>query len=637
MMKQHGAKKLLFVLLTIFIVSSLGTVLLAADGPPKRDQIEERYKWNLADIYADQNAIQKDFDRIEKELIPKIETFNGKLTTPNKVLECFQVYETLSRLVDKVYVYSHLKADENQADNDASELASQTETLNSKALEATSFIQPEIINQPEATINSWIKNSLLKDYRHFLDSLLKQKAHTLSKPEEKILASASDFAGAPNDIYNKARVADLTFPKIKDDQGTEIQLSNGVYSVALESHDREYRKRAFEGIYSSFDKIKNTLAATLNAEVKKNIFFAKARKYNSSLEASLAGEYVPREVYDNLVASVNNNVQYLNKYIALRQQVLGLDKVRIYDMYVPLVESYEMKVSYEEAQKIIPEGLKGLGADYLKAFQTGLNSRWIDVYETENKATGGYQWGTYDTHPYILLNYMNSVDDMLTLAHEMGHALNSFYTNKAQKYIYSNVPIFTAEVASTTNELLMDRYLIANAKNDEERLYLINNLVENIRGTVYTQVMYAEFEKAISERVEKGDALSAKSLNEIWTNLMVKYYGPNFEMDTLAALWWARIPHFYMNFYVYKYATSMAAANQVVKNMTEGNSAGYQEKYLNYLKAGGSDYPIAVLKGIDVDLTSTKPVDNLLADFGKLVDEMEGILKKQGKIKLGKI
>ena len=634
MFKMHGAKKLFLLLMVCAIIGSCGASLWAADDTAKQEQIAVRDTWNLGDIYADQAAWQKDFDRVQKELIPKMQSYNGKLTSANKVLECLQAYETISRVVDKVYVYAHMKADENQADNDASELSSRSETLNSNAQEAVSFIQPEILSQPEATISGLIKNPLLKEYRHYLEALLRQKAHTLSKAEEKILASASDISGSPKDINEKARLADLKFPVIKDDKGNDIQLSNGVYSRALDSHDRDYRKRAFEGVYGSFDKIKNTLAATLNAEVKKNIFFAKARKYDSSLEASLAAEYVPRQVYDSLVTSVNTNIKYLNKYIELRRKVLGIDKVHIYDMYVPLVENYEMNIPYEDAKKMVLQGLNVLGPEYLKTFETGLNSRWIDVYETENKYTGAYQWGSYDTHPFVLMNYMGSVDDMLTLAHEMGHALNSYYSNHAQRYINANTPTFTAEVASTTNELIMNRYLIASAKDDQERLFLLNNLVENIRGTVFTQVMYAEFEKTISERVEKGEAISAKSLSEIWTNLMQKYYGDSFEMDTLASLWWARIPHFYMNFYVYKYATSMAVSNQAVKNLMDNpNQTDYQKKYITFLKAGSSDYPIDVLKALDIDITSTKPVDNLLADFGKLVDEMEQILLKEGKIR----
>ncbi len=301
-------------------------------------------------------------------------------------------------------------------------------------------------------------------------------------------------------------------------------------------------------------------------------------------------------------------------------------------MYIPLVDDSRMNIPYEDAKKMLLEAFKPLGSDYTSVVKNGFDNRWIDVYETQNKYDGGYQWGTYDTHPYILINYYNSVDSASTLAHEMGHAMNQYYTSKAQKYANSTVPIFTAEVASTTNEFLLSDHLTKNAKNDDERLSLLNSLIESIRTTVYSQVMYAEFEKAIHEKVEKGGALSAKSLNTIWGSLMKKYFGSDFEVDSLANLWWARVPHFYFNFYVYKYATSMSAANEIYRNLKDGKSSDIQ-KYITFLKAGSSDYPINVLKKAGVDMTSPKPVDNMLKTFGGLVDQMEQILKKQGKIK----
>ena len=623
--------KLCLMLGILLLVVVFSTVIGAA-GTPTRDRISEDLKWNLADIYPDQTAWQADFDKVQKELIPAVQKYKGKLTNTTQILACLKFSEELNRKLEKVYVYAHLKADENQANNDTSELSAKTETLNADAMTALAFFQPEILAQSDAKLKGYLKDKKLQVYQHYFASLLQQKPHTLSQNEEEILARASDMAGTPQEISEKVRLADMKYPMIKDSEGKEIQLTNGIYSRALESKDREYRKRAFEGVYSSFDKAKNTLASALSGEVKKNIFFAKSRKYESALEASLAGENIPRSVYDNLVKSVNDNISVLNRYVTLRKKVLKLDKVHVYDMYVPLLENYELKVTYEEAKQMLQEGLKPLGEAYLKDLAVGLNSRWVDVCETDNKRTGAYQWGTYDTHPYVLTNYMDSADDMLTLGHEMGHAMNSFYTNKTQPYVYSNVPIFTAEVASTTNELLMNKHLIAKAKTDQEKLFLINNLIENIRGSVFTQVMYAEFEKTITERVEQGEALSAKSLNEIWKNLMVKYYGSDFVVDELAPLWWSRIPHFYMNFYVYKYATSMAAANQAVLGLTGENQAAFQIKYLDYLKAGSVDYPINVLKKMDIDMTDPKVVDNLLSEFNNLLTQMEEILKKQGKI-----
>ncbi|WP_202944081.1 oligoendopeptidase F [Caldicellulosiruptor hydrothermalis] len=623
---MHLKKLLVFAIIFSFIVTTV--IGFASEGVKKRSEIPDKYKWNLEDIYSSPEKWNADLNKVLNYYIPKFKNYKGKLSDKNKLLECLKLRDEMMRIADKVYVYAHMKADENQADNKVSEMRSKSETMYAQVSAAVSFIQPELLRLPEKTLKSYMQDKSFADYKMYLDAVLKQKPHTLSPEGEELLALAQDFAGSPYNIFTQLKYADLTFPKIKDDKGNEIQLTEASYGKYLENKDRDFRKRAFEGIYSSFDKVKNTLAATLTAEVKKNVFFAKARKYNSALEASLAQEFIPRSVYDNLIKAVNNNIKYLHKYVELRKKVLNLDKVHIYDMYVPLVANYEMNIDYEQAKKLILEGLKPLGNDYLKVLNIAFNNRWIDVFETENKYTGGYQWGAYDTHPYILMNYNNTMDSVLTLAHELGHAINSYYTNKTQKYINSNVPIFTAEVASTTNELLMINYLLKKAKSDDERLYLLNTLVENIRGTVYTQVMYAEFEKEIHERVEKGEALSAETLSNIWGNLMKKYYGDSFEVDKLATLWWARIPHFYMNFYVYKYATSMAAANEVVKNIEKGDTA----KYIEFLKAGSSDYPINVLKKAGVDMTSTKPVDNLLTYFGQLVDEMEKILKKQGKI-----
>ncbi|MEZ0536630.1 oligoendopeptidase F [Caldicellulosiruptoraceae bacterium PP1] len=626
-LKNMKSKKL--IALTLVFAFLFTTIIATAQGPKKRSEIDNKYKWNLEDIYPTYDKWEQDFKTVQTTYIPKFKNYQGKLNNSKALLECLQLRDKMMRLTEKVYVYANMKADENQADNKVNEMRSRSETLYSNALASVSFIQPELLSLPEKTLKSYLSDKQLSEYKQYLDSVIKQKAHTLSKEGEELLANLSDLASSPKAIYDQLKLADMTFPKIKDEKGNEIQLSQGSYGRYLESKDRDFRKRAFEGIYSSFDKVKNTLAATLNAEVKKNIYFAKARKYNSALEAALDSEFIPRSVYDNLVKAVNNNVKYLHKYVDLRQKVLKVDKVHIYDMYVPLVENYEMNIPYEDAKKLILKGLNPLGKDYINNLQNAFDSRWIDVYETENKYSGGYQWGSYDTHPYILMNYDDTVDSMLTVAHELGHAMNAFYTNKTQKYINSNVPIFTAEVASTTNEFLMLNYMIKNAKSDDEKLYLLNSLIENIRGTVYTQVMYAEFEKTIHERVEKGEALSAETLNNIWKDLMVKYYGQNFEVDPLAPLWWSRIPHFYMNFYVYKYATSMAAANEIVKNL---NNQKNIDKYIEFLKAGSSDYPINVLKKAGVDMTSTKPVDNLLQYFGQLVDEMEKILSKEGKL-----
>ncbi|MCX6090728.1 MAG: oligoendopeptidase F [Candidatus Atribacteria bacterium] len=617
------------VLIMVFL--TLNSQVLAEGGPRERSQIQDTDKWNLAEIYPNQEAWEKDFTKVQNEYIPKIVSFKGKLTNAETVLACFQLDDEVSQVMEKLYVYAYMKADENQADNAASEVSSRSETLNSQLMTAGSYLRPELLEQPESVIQGYMKDPAFADYWHSLDILLKLKPHTLSRPEEELLAMSSDMASSPSVIFNKVTEADMTFPTIKNEKGEDVQLSEGVFYRFLQSKDRDFRKRAYDGVLGSYDQSKNTLAATLSSEVKTNWFFAQARKYPSSLEAALSGENISRDVYNNLIKAVNANLNYLHQYVDLRKKVLSLNRVHAYDLLVPLVADYTLTVPYQRAREMLYSGLKPLGQAYLDMVKTGFNSRWIDVYETKNKATGGYSWGSYDTHPYILMNYDDTADSLLTLAHEMGHALNSYYTNATQKYVNSQTPIFTAEVASTMNENLMLDYLIKNAQSDDEKLYFLDKLVESIRGTVYTQVMYSEFEQTIYDRVEKGEALSADSLSEIWKNLLQKYYGPNFTADDLASRGWARIPHFYMDFYVYKYATSLSASRELLNNILAQKPDAI-EKYLDFLKAGSSDYPIEVLKATGVDMTSPQAVDNLLSKFGQLVKEMEDTMKKKGMI-----
>lgn len=603
-------------------------------GIPKRSDIADQYKWKLEHIYKSNADWEKDYRVVQKELLPKIAEYKGKLTGTSEVFECLKLGDQIGIIVDRLYVYACMSSDQNNADNAASELASRAESLNTASSEAQAFILPELLGKPvEVLEKDYISNPLFKDYKYYFTKLLAQKAHILSDVEEKILAMTGDMAASPEDIFAKATTADIEIPVMKDKEGNEFKLTRGRFSALLSDPDRAMRKEAFEKHFATYDKVKNTLAATLSAEVNKNVFNAKARKYNSALEAAVSGNNnIPVAVYDNLVKSVNNNLSYLHNYVSLRKKVMNVDKIHYYDMYTTLVDDYEMTVKYEDAKKMVKEGLKPMGAEYGKLIDTAFANNWIDVYETENKTTGGYSWGSYDTHPYMLLNYNDTVDEMLTVAHEMGHSAHSYYTNSNQKYRNSNYPTFLAEVASTTNEFLMQEYMLKHTKNNQEKLYLINNMVENIRGSVYTQIMYAEFEKIIHEKVEAGEALSADSMNEIWGNLMEKYYGADFEVDPLVKLWWARIPHFYMDFYVYNYATGIAGAYPLSQGILKGEK-GAVGKYMDFLKAGDSDYPVEILKRAGVDMTSTKPVDDLLKLFNELVNEMEKILKEEGKIK----
>lgn len=622
------------VVLSMVMILSIGLVYAEDSGIPTRNDIADKYKWKLEHIYKTNADWEKDYAMVQKELLPKIAEYKGQLTSTDKVLECLKLSDQIGTVVDRLYVYAYMSSDQNNADNAASELASRAESLNTAASEAQSFIVPELMNKSEGVLKQYyVDNPQFKDYKYYFTKLLDQKAHILTDAEEKILAMTGDMAASPEDIYGNLTTADIEIPTMKDKEGNEFKLTRGKFSLLLSDKDRDIRREAFEKHFATYDKVKNTLAATLSAEVKKNVFNAKARKYSSALEAAVTGNNnIPVAVYDNLVKAVNNNLSYLHKYVSLRKKVMNVDKIHYYDMYTTLVDNYEMTIKYDDAVKMVKEGLKPMGSDYMKVVDTAFANNWIDVYETQNKTTGGYTWGSYDTHPYILLNYNDSVDEMFTVAHEMGHALHSYYTNSNQNYRNSNYPTFLAEVASTTNEFLMLDYMMKHAKNNQEKLYLINSMVENIRGSIYTQIMYAEFEKIIHEKVEAGEALSADTMNEIWGNLMQKYYGADFEVDPLVKLWWARIPHFYMNFYVYNYATGIAGAYPLSQAILKGEK-GAVEKYIGFLKAGDSNYPVETLKNAGVDMTSTKPVDDLLKLFNDLVDQMEQILREEGKIK----
>lgn len=455
---------------------------------------------------------------------------------------------------------------------------------------------------------------------------LRQKEHILSEKEEQILAMSAEISDIGGDVFTMFNNADIKFPYIKDEEGEEIEVTKGRYIAFLESKDRRVRKDAFEAVYSSYKKMKNTLAASLTGNVKKNRFYSLVRKYPSALEASLDNDNIPVDVYTTLIDTVNKNLPLLDRYLKLRKKVLKLDELHMYDLYVPMVEEFDKKIPYEEARTIVAEALKPLGEEYIGYLQKGMNSAWIDVYENEGKTSGAYAWGAYKTHPYVLLNYQNKINDVFTLAHEMGHALHSYYTNMTQPYVYSEYKIFVAEVASTVNESLLMRYLLPRASSKQEKAYLLNHYLEEFRGTVFRQVMFAEFEKIIHEKVEQGEALNAQELSNIYYGLNKKYFGEAVTVDEDIAMEWSRIPHFYSSFYVYKYATGFSSATAIAeKILTEGRPA--VDKYLEFLKSGGSNYPLELLKIAGVDLSTPQPIQDALNVFEKTLDELEELLK----------
>lgn len=592
----------------------------------KREEMASEYKWKLEDIYPDEQLWEQDFQAV-KTLADEVNGLQGTLAgSAEALLKVLQLSDDLGRKSEKLYVYARMRRDENNANHQYQALFDRAESLSIQAGSITSYIVPEILTIPETDINEFMKsNQELAVYRHSIDEILRQKEHILSPAEERLMAMSADLSMASGNIFTMLNNADIKFPVIKDETGQEVELTKGRYGSFMESPDRRVRKDAFAALYSSYSGLINTLGASLSSSVKKDIFYARTRKYQSALASSLDQDNVPAEVYDRLIESVHNHLDLMYRYMSIRKKLLGLDEIHFYDIYTPLVPEYKMEVLYEQAKGTVAKALAPLGPEYVARLQEGLDSGWIDVYENEGKTSGAYSWGSYDTNPYVLMNYDNKLDDMFTLAHEMGHSLHSWYSSHNQPYVYHQYSIFVAEVASTVNESLLIDYLLQNTKDKQEKIYLINHYLEQFRGTVYRQTMFAEFEKIVHERAEKGDALTPELLKQIYRDLNSLYYGPEIVMDNEIELEWARIPHFYSAFYVYKYATGFSSATALKELiLREGEPA--VERYLEFLKSGSIDYPINLLKKAGVDLMTPQPVDDALKYFGKLLDQLEELV-----------
>lgn len=593
---------------------------------PKRDEIPQKYKWNLEDIYQSIDQWEEDFKKVRGNA-EKITGFIGTLAeSAENLLNCLELRNEVMSLTEKVFVYARMKRDEDNGNSLYQALADRASVLMTEVYASCSFIVPEIISIPEDALKKYISsNSSLSVYRHMFDEILRQKEHILSQKEEELLALSSEISGAPRDIYTMLNNADIKFPFIKDENGEEVELTKGRYSKFLESRDRRVRKDAFEALYSTYNKFRNTLGASLTANVKAARFYSTAGKYRSSLEASLDSDNIGIDVYDNLIDTVNNNLHLLHRYLKLRKKALGLEELHMYDLYVPMVEEINKNIPYEEAIKLVEEGMKPLGDEYLSYLRQGFSSGWVDVYENQGKTSGAYSWGAYLTHPYVLLNYQGTINDVFTIAHEMGHALHSFYTNKTQPYIYSEYKIFVAEVASTVNETLLMQHLLKNTTNKTEKAYLLNHYLEQFRGTIFRQVMFAEFEKIIHGKYQAGEALTSDILSGIYMDLNKKYFEAEVVVDNDINIEWARIPHFYTSFYVYKYATGFSSATAIANMiLSEGKTA--VDRYIGFLKSGGSNYPLELLKNAGVDLYTPKPVQDAMNVFDKILTELEALI-----------
>ncbi len=594
---------------------------------PKRSEVEVPYTWAIEDLYASDELWQKEYDKL-KEMLPNAEEFKGRLGKSAELLLSFlQLCDEIGKLMERVYVYANQKYHEDTANAVYQDLSNKAAALSVQVSSALSFATPEILTIPEESIAGFKHEEeglLLYDF--YLTDILRMKPHILSGEMEGLLADAGEIAEAPGNIFSMFNNADIKFPEITDEDGHTVKITHGRYGQFLESTDRRVRREAFEGVYATYYSFRNTLAASFSSNVKQEVFFAKARNYRSTMEKSLDAGNIPVEVYTNLVEAVHENMNLMHRYVSLRKKLLGLEELHMYDLYTPLVGDVKMEIPFEEGKKIVAKGLMPLGEEYQKILMEGYNHRWIDVYENENKRSGAYSWGAYGTHPYVLLNYNDTLNNVFTLAHEMGHAIHSYHSDRTQPYVYAGYKIFVAEVASTCNEALLIDYMLKNTEDKKQKAYLINHFLEKFKGTLYRQTMFAEFEMLTHKLVEEGESLTADSLCKIYHDLNMAYFGEDIVIDPEIDMEWARIPHFYDAFYVYQYATGYSAAIALSRRiLNEG--PGAVKDYLQFLSSGSSNYPIELLKTAGVDMSTKEPVNQALKLFDELLDQMEELLK----------
>lgn len=584
----------------------------------RRDQ-QEQYKWAIEKIYESDQHWKQDYDHV-KVLLKKIKQLEGNLHSQDNLLRAMELYEEIMRLSLKVFAYGKMKRDEDNTLSQYQKLADQGQSLYIEAETSLSFLVPELLKLKEDQLEEFLLRN--PKYQHFFDDILRGKAHVLTSKEENILARVGSIAQGPATIFSMFNNADIKFPIIENEKHEQVELTKGNYITLLESADRRVRKEAFSALHNSYEKMKNTLAAIYSTNLKKDYFYARVRNFSSSLEASLFNGNIPTTVYDQLIEAVHQKLPLLHRYVRLRKELLNLDELHMYDLYTPVVTGIDIKIPYEVAKETILKGLAPLGEEYVDLLRFGFENRWVDVYENKGKTGGAYSWGTYDSYPFVLMNYQGKVGDMFTLAHEMGHSLHSYYTARNQPFLYSQYKIFVAEVASTVNEALLMDYMIRNTEEPKEKMYYINQYLEQFRGTIFRQVMFAEFEKITHEKVASGQSLNAEELSKIYYDLNLAYFGQDMVVDDEIAIEWARIPHFYRNFYVYQYATGYGAAIALSKNILEKGEPAVAA-YLEFLRAGDSDYPINVLQRAGVDMTTSKPIIQALEVFEKLLDQLE--------------
>ncbi len=594
---------------------------------PNREDLAVELTWDLTPIFKDDAAFDEAYEALSNKL-KEASAYQGTLNTgADAFLKAIEYLLSVYRETEKIYVYSHLKNDQDTNNTTYQGLYARASTLAAQSSAALAWFQPEVLTLTDEEISAYFEeNKDLEVYRYFVKEMTDERAHVLSAKEEELLANASEVLSAAGNTFSILNNADLKFPVVKDEDGHDVELSSGLYGQLVESTNREVREAAFKGLYSVYEQFKNTFASTLTTNVKQHNFSAKVRNYSSAREAALSANHIPESVYDTLLEVVDKNLPLLHRYVALRKKLLNVESLHMYDMYTPVLGDAPIKHNYEEAKEISLKGLVPLGEDYMRIVKEAYADRWIDVVENKGKRSGAYSSGAYDTKPYILLNWHDSLNNLYTLVHEMGHSVHSYYTRSNQPYVYGDYSIFLAEIASTTNENLLTEYLLKTETDPKVRAYVLNYYLDGFKGTIFRQTQFAEFEHFIHTEDAKGTPLTSEYLSEYYAELNAKYYGPSVEKDPEIALEWSRIPHFYYNYYVFQYATGFSAASALADKIIK-EEPNALENYLGFLKAGSSDYPIEVIKKAGVDMTQAAYIEDAMKVFEARLNELEALIE----------
>ena len=595
----------------------------------QRNEINEKDTWDLSTIFETDQKWEEELALLTEDTKEAARLEGHLLDSAESLLNITERYLDLSRRLEKLYVYAHMKNDQDTRVAKYQEYYAKAMTLYSQLDQVFSFYEPEFMAITEEQYQNFLaEEPKLQPYKHFFDKLLQNKDHVLSQREEELLAGAGEIFGAASETFAILDNADIVFPFVKDEDGNEVQLSHGVYMRLVESKNREVRRGAYEALYSTYEQYQHTYAKTLQTNVKVQNYRAKVRNYKSAREAALAANFVPESVYDNLVSAVRKHLPLLHRYLALRSKILGIPDLKMYDVYTPL-SSVEYSFTYEEALKKAEEALAVLGEDYLSRVKRAFSERWIDVYENQGKRSGAYSGGSYDTNAFMLLNWQDNLDNLFTLVHETGHSMHSSYTRETQPYVYGDYSIFLAEIASTTNENILTEKLLQEVQDDATRFAILNNFLDGFRGTVFRQTQFAEFEHAIHQADQNGEVLTSEFLNNLYADLNQEYYGLSKEDNPQIQYEWARIPHFYYNYYVYQYSTGFAAASALAEKIVHG-SQDDRDRYIDYLKAGKSDYPLNIMRKAGVDMEKEDYLNDAFAVFERRLDEFEALVEKLG-------